>query len=160
MANYTVHLPTEARTAEDVAAKALFVKDGFAYWGFAFTGFWLLSKRLWLLALSYAVVIGLVVVAFRWFGVPFGAFGLVQALLGLLIGLEGNEWQRRKLARKGWTQSAMVSGVSLEECERRFFASWLAAKPASQPPLPVVPEAATPSPSTVLGLFPQPRGGN
>jgi hypothetical protein len=106
------------------------------------------------------LVLGLIVVAFRWFGVPFGAFGLVQALLGLLIGLEGNEWQRRKLARKGWTQSAVVSGVSLEECERRFFAGWLATKPAMAPPLPMMSEAAQPAPATVLGLFPQPRGGN
>jgi hypothetical protein len=159
MANYTVHLPPDVRTAEDVASQALFLKDGFAYWGFVFTGLWLLSKRLWLFALGYALMLALIVVAFRWFGVPFGAFGLVQALLGLLIGIEGNEWQRRKLARKGWTQSAMVSGVSLEECERRFFAGWLSAKPSVPPALPVVSEAASSAPATVLGLFPQPRSG-
>ena len=126
MANYTVHLPPGVRTADEVASEALFIKDGFAYGGFVFTGLWLLSKRLWLFALGYGLLLALIVMAFRWFGVPFGAFALVQALLGLLIGVEGNEWQRRKLARKGWQQSAVVSGPTLDECERRFFASWLA----------------------------------
>jgi Protein of unknown function (DUF2628) len=159
MANYTVHLPPDARTTEEVASKALFIKDGFAYGGFIFTGLWLLSKRLWLFALGYVLLLALIVMAFRWFGVPFGAFALVQALLGLLIGYEGNEWQRRKLAHKGWQQSAVVSGVSLEECERRFFAGWLSAKPSTPPALPVMTDVAPPAPATVLGLFPQPRGG-
>ncbi len=159
MATYTVHLPPGARTADEVASKALFVKDGFAYGGLVFTALWLLAKRLWLYALGYVLVLVLTSLALRWLGVPFGAFAVVQILLGLLIGLEGNEWQRRRLARKGWTQAAVVSGASLEECERRFFAGWLAAKPAAPPALPVMSEAAPPAPATVLGLFPQPRGG-
>ena len=46
MAIYTVHLPPEAITPDRVAEKAVFVKEGFAIFGFAFTGLWLLTKQL------------------------------------------------------------------------------------------------------------------
>jgi hypothetical protein len=159
MAIYTVHVPPEATTPEHVAEKSVFVKDGFSVPGFVFTGFWLLAQRLWLHAIGYFLLFGLVVVAFWYFGLPRIAFGGVTALLALLIGLEGYEWQRRRYARKGWTHAGTVSGPSLEECERRFFKDWLArggAPPAWQTPTPPAP--AGPMPGGVLGVFPEARG--
>ncbi len=167
MAIYTVHLPPDATTAEAVAEKAVFVKEGFALFGFAFTGLWLLLQRLWLPAIIYAVLFGLVSLAFWQLGLPRIAFGGITALMALLVGLEGHEWQRRNYARLGWTHAATVSGPSLEECERRFFKDWTAARgvtgkatrshPENPPTLP--PSTMTPPPSTsVLGIFPTARG--
>jgi hypothetical protein len=160
MAIYTVHLPPDATTAEQVAEKAMFVKEGFAIFGFAFTGLWLLAQRLWLHAIGYALIFGLIVFAFWQFNLPRMAFGGVLSLLGLLIGLEGHEWIRRNYARKGWLHAGTVSGPSLEECERRFFKDWAAAQGRVVSPVvtaaPVAP--AQPAPSAVLGVFPTPRG--
>jgi Protein of unknown function (DUF2628) len=161
MTIYTVHLPPDALTPETVAEKAVFVKDGFSLPGFVFTGAWLLTQRLWLHALGYAIVLGLVVAGFYWFGLPRFAFGGVTALLALLIGLEGHEWMRRRFARLGWTHAGTVSGPSLEECERRFFQDWIADRPsAGAPPLraAAVPAAAGLHSPGVLGIFPEARG--
>jgi hypothetical protein len=160
MTIYTVHIPPEADTPESVAEKAVFVKEGFATAGFLFTGFWLLAQRLWLHALGYFVLFGLVVAAFWWLGLPRLAFGGVTALLALLVGLEGHEWMRRRYARKGWKQAGTVSGPSLDECERRFFQDWLAGRPAApaQSAGPAAPWPSAPAPAGVLGVFPEARG--
>jgi hypothetical protein len=161
MASYTVHVPPEAATPEAVAEKAVFVKDGFSFPGFVFTGFWLLANRLWLHALGYVAILALVGGGLYLLELPLGAFGPIQLLLALLIGLEGPEWLRRRHARKGWTHAGTVSGPSLDECERRFFEGWLAAAPqaAARPPAqPSSPMA--PAGPAVLGLFPSPRTPN
>jgi hypothetical protein len=161
MAIYTVHLPPDATTPDGVAEKAVFVKEGFSFPGFIFTALWLLSKQLWLYALGYVVIIGLVILAFSTFGWPMAVFGLVQAMLAFLIGIEGHEWHRRRLARRGFTHAGTISGPSLEECERRFFKDWIAeqavvATPTKARPMAMPPTA--PAPSSVLGVFPTPRG--
>jgi Protein of unknown function (DUF2628) len=158
MASYTVHIPPETATPEAVAEKAMFVKDGFSFAGFIFTGLWLLASRLWLHALGYAAILGLVAGALWQFNLPFAAFGPIQLLLALLIGLEGPEWLRRRYARKGWTHAGVVTGPSLDECERRFFEGWLAGAGQPAPRAPVAqPPVAAPSGPAVLGLFPSPR---
>jgi hypothetical protein len=159
MAIYTVHLPPDAITADDVAEKAVFVKEGFAIFGFAFTGLWLLAKRLWLPAIAYGVLFGVVSLAFWQFSLPRLAYGGVTALMGLLIGLEGHEWMRRNFARLGWTHVGTVSGPSLDECERRFFKDWSASQGVLKPvqSLSPSPAVATP-PAGVLGIFPTSRG--
>jgi Protein of unknown function (DUF2628) len=165
MAIYTVHLPPDATTPDGVAEKALFVKEGFSFPGFIFTALWLLTKHLWLYALGYVAIIGLVILAFSFFGWPMMVFGLVQALLAFLIGIEGHEWHRRKLAKRGFTHAGTISGPSLEECERRFFKDWIADQAVVAAPavarsaaMPMTAPAPTSVPSPVLGVFPAPRG--
>ena len=162
MAIYTVHLPPEATTPEAVAEKAVFVKEGFSFFGFAFTGLWLLAKRLWLITAIYAGVLVLVTAAFTLFELPQPALGFITFFIGLLIGLEGHEWQRRKYARLGWVHAGTVSGPSLDECERRFFKDWTATQRAQRPALPSTPSVpaagAAAAPQGVLGIFPSARG--
>jgi hypothetical protein len=162
MAIYTIHLPPDAATPEAVAEKAVFVKEGFSFFGFAFTGLWLLSKRLWLMTAIYAGVVVLVTAAFTLFELPQPALGFITILIGLLIGLEGHEWQRRKYERLGWVHAGTVSGPSLEECERRFFKNWTASQGAQRPTMPSSPASmatgATAAPQAVLGIFPSARG--
>lgn len=156
MAIYTVHLPPDATTPERVAETAAFVKDGFSFPGFVFTGFWLLLQKLWLQAIAYFLLFGVTVAAFYWLGLPRIAFGGVTALLSLLIGLEGQEWIRARYNRRNWTHAGTVSGPSLDECERRFFKDWLAGQgaPAPRPP---VSSAVGATPAGVLGVFPESR---
>jgi Protein of unknown function (DUF2628) len=157
MAIYTVHIPPDAVTPEQVAEKAVFVKDGFALPGFIFTGLWLLLQKLWLQALAYFILFGLVVAGFFYLGLPRIAFGGVTALLALLIGLEGQEWIRGRYAHKGWIHAGTVSGPSLDECERRFFQDWLAGRGAAVARPPAA-SAGIPPAAGVLGIFPAARG--
>jgi Protein of unknown function (DUF2628) len=164
MAFYTVHLPPDATTADSVAEKAVFVKEGFAIFGFAFSGAWLFMNRVWLPAIAYTAAFGLMIAAFYFLDLPKQVYGLVSALMAALVGLEGNEWKRRQYARNGWTHAGTVSGPNLAECERRFFKNWLeqtsitgsaVASLAST----AVSQSAMPKPaaSQILGVFPAAR---
>jgi Protein of unknown function (DUF2628) len=155
---YTVHLPADAVTADDVAEKAVFVKEGFAIFGFAFSGLWLLFNRVWLPAIGYGISFALMLAAFYFLSLPMQVYGIVSALMAALVGLEGNEWKRRQYARNGWSQAGTVSGPNLAECERRFFKNWLAQ--TDNETLPNLADTVAPStmprpaPSQILGVFP------
>ncbi len=157
MTIHTVHIPPGAVTSDEVAERAVFVKEGFAFFGFAFTGLWLLAQRLWLHALGYFLVFLLTIALFWWLGLPRGAFAGVTFLFSLLIGIEGNEWIRRRYARLGWTHAGTVSAPSLEECEQRFFKDWIAGDRAPRPSAPPSAPSAAPPSSDVLGVFPASR---
>jgi Protein of unknown function (DUF2628) len=79
MAIYTVHLPADATTAEDVAEKAVFVKEGFSFPGFIFTALWLLTKQLWRSSLASRAMNGCAA-NLRAAGLPMQARSADQAL--------------------------------------------------------------------------------
>ncbi len=129
-----------------MAERSVFVKEGFAFFGFAFTGFWLLAQKLWLEAIAYSArssrhpaAVAARPAARRLCGRELSAVAADR--------LEGNEWIRRRLARAGWTQAGTVGGPSLDECERRFFKEWIASAGAPR---------AAPPPSSRRNSLPQP----
>jgi hypothetical protein len=89
---------------------------------------------------------------------------LVWLLIALLIGLEAPSIWRWTLARRGWTMLGFVIGEDAEMAERRFFGEWSKHAAASPPNPPASPEPkystpmrrGPPSPSDVIGLFPEP----
>ena len=123
---YTVHEPPHpAQTIEERADDVVFVKEGFSWWGFLFGPFWLLFSGLWLeLALVLLFSAGLAVGLIQ-LGLKDQAPGIINTLLMLMIGFEGNDLKRWRLDRKGYTFLASVAGRDFEECERRFFDAWL-----------------------------------
>jgi hypothetical protein len=162
MAFYTVHLPPDATTADAVAEKAVFVKEGFALFGFAFSGVWLFVNRVWWPAIAFTAAFGLMIAAFYFLGLPKQVYGIVSSLMAALVGIEGNEWKRRQYARNGWTHAGTVSGPNLAECERRFFKNWLERGSQSQPqtaPVAAPISSSMPMPTTpqILGVFPTSR---
>jgi hypothetical protein len=50
---------------------------------------------------------------------------LVEAMLSLAfalyIGFAGNDWRRRRLARRGYEEAAVIAAGTLIEAERRYF---------------------------------------
>jgi hypothetical protein len=90
---------------------------------------------------------------------------LVALMVSLLIGLEAATLRRFTLARRGWSNVGIVSGVDLEDAERRFFTTWVGrpqARPGGSAPSSPGPAAASvPRPMQgdqvdVIGLFPEP----
>ncbi|MFZ1107902.1 MAG: DUF2628 domain-containing protein [Rhodomicrobium sp.] len=124
---YTVH--ESQRPAESIEARSegvVFVKEGFTIWGFLFGPFWLLYNRLWfefIAALVLSATLGAVLMEF---GPKEQAAAIVDLLLALLIGFEGNELLRWNLQRKGYAFLGAVVGRTRLECERRFFDAWIA----------------------------------
>jgi hypothetical protein len=125
---FTVHEPQ--RPAEGIEARAegvVFVKEGFTIWGFIFGPFWLLFNRLWFEFIAALVLSGATAALLTELGLKQQlAAGVVDLLLALIIGFEGNDLLRWNLQRKGYAFLASVAGRSRLECERRFFDAWVA----------------------------------
>jgi hypothetical protein len=164
MPSFTVHAPP-LHSGESAAdpERFVFVRDGFYFWAFALAPLWLLVHRLWLALLGYFVVYGLIGVVFYFVGVPQAAGFVVALLIDLLVGFEAATLWRGTLSRRGWRFVGFATGEDIEAAEHRFFAAWIARKPATAPPPPAESFAppvrrGPPSASDVLGLFPEPGG--
>lgn len=167
MPTYTVHAPPP-RHGETISApeRFVFVRDGFHVWAFILSPLWLLAHRLWLAFVIYVVGYGLVGVAFVFLRVPANAQLLAGLAIALLVGFEAPSIWRWTLTRRRWSTLGFVVGEDAEVAEQRFFANW--AKPTTEtpasPPAPPPSGYSTPvrrgppSPSDVIGLFPEPGG--
>jgi len=123
---YTVHIkPGEEKPAQPL----LFVREGFCWGGFLLGFLWTLYHRLWLPTL----------LNFLFWAAVMGIYGagylsdisniVLQLAQMVFIGLEGNNWLRTGLARRGYITAGVVSGESLEVAQRRYFEQQLAANP-------------------------------
>jgi len=168
MPTFTVHAPPP-RQGETASApeRFLFVRDGFHVWAFVLAPVWLLLHRLWLAFIVYLVGYGLLSVALAFLRASPNVQLLVALLIALLVGFEASSIWRWTLARRGWTTLGFVIGEDAEMAERRFFAEWnsRATKAHAAPLASHEPQYSTPvlrqppSPSDVIGLFPEPGGG-
>jgi len=165
MPTYTVHEPP-ARKNESVAApeRFVFVRDGFYFWAFVLAPVWLLVRRLWLALLIYVVLTIAVGFGLKFVGVSSTAGGLAEFLIALGFGFEASSIWRWTLARRRWKTLGFVVAEDREIAESRFFAEWAKGdaprasdKPSSPEPNYAVPVwRGKPSPSDVIGLFPEP----
>ena len=167
MPTYTVHAPPP-RQGETTSApeRFVFVRDGFHVWAFVLAPLWLLAHRLWLAFTIYAVGYGVLGVAFAFLRVPATAQLLAGLAIALLVGFESPSIWRWTLTRRRWSALGFVVGEDVEMAEQRFFANWAMprdAAPATPPPPPASGYSppirrGPPSPSDVIGLFPEPGG--
>lgn len=168
MPTFTVHAPPLKPGETAAPERFVFVRDGFHVWAFVLAPFWLLAHRLWLVLLGYlvvSVVLGLVLVLF---GVSAQVQLPASLLVALLVGFEAATLWRWTLGRRGWKTLGFVVGEDREIAERRFYAAWT--NRAATPPAPPadLPEPqygaqyaspvrrGAPSPTDVIGLFPEP----
>jgi hypothetical protein len=124
MAFHTVMIPPlsdAVRSRAEALEQAVFIKDGFHVGAFIFTGFWLLSKRLWLAFIVFLPFWALIALGGPCLGVHPLALAAAQGALGLLLGLEAHTLQERKLLRQGWSVAGVVEGGKRDAYERRFF---------------------------------------
>ena len=165
MPTYTVHAPPPRQgEAASAPERFVFVRDGFHVWAFVLAPVWLLWRRLWLACAIYLVVSGLLGIGFLLIGASSALQFLAGFLIALLIGFEATTIWRWKLTRRGWKMLGFVVGENAEMAERRFFAEWAKRAGKAPPSMPVAPEPpyatpvrrGPPSPSDVIGLFPEP----
>jgi hypothetical protein len=167
MPTYTVHEPPP-RKGETVSApeRFVFVRDGFYVWAFLLAPLWLLWRRLWLAFAIYLAVNVVLGLGLKLIGAPDVLRFIATLLIALLIGFEASSIWRRKLAWKKWKMLGFVVGDDAEAAEQRFFAEWTKRKSEAptQPPEPSQPQYSAPvrrgppSPTDVIGLFPEPEG--
>lgn len=120
---YTVHARPGARGGE----KPIFVREGFNWMAFLFTGFWALYQRLWWpAALIVAFHIGLGALGEHHLLSP-SSVGAVQLGFQVLVGYFGNDWMRARLRRRGFVMSDVTAADSQLRAEQRYFERYLAA---------------------------------
>jgi hypothetical protein len=164
MPTYTVHAPPpredETRSAPE---RFLFVRDGFYFWAFALTPLWLLLRRQWLAFAIYIVGCALIGVGLAMLRASASTQFMAWLLIALLAGFEASSIRRWTLSRRGWVTLGFVVGEDAEMAERRFFGEWSkqGAGASGNPPISSEPKSTPvrrgpPSPSDVIGLFPEP----
>lgn len=127
MLTYTAHRrqdPLMQDQAED-GKGIVFVKDGFSWPAFFIPLFWMLWHRLWLPLVGYVGVVALIVLAGYGFSWPDNLTGGMGLLANLFVGLEGNNFRRRALAKRGFEEVADIVANDGEEASYRFFAARL-----------------------------------
>ena len=165
MPTFTVHQPPPRKgEAASGPERFVFVRDGFYVWAFVLAPLWLLVHRLWLALVGYLVLSFLFALMLVLLGVSAWVQLPASLLIALLVGFEAATLWRWTLARRGWTTLGFVVGEDRELAERRFYAAWAnrAAAPLAPPrdlPEPqygALVRRGPPSPSDVIGLFPEP----
>jgi hypothetical protein len=142
----------------------MFVRDGFHFWAFVLAPLWLLLHRLWLALLIYVVGYGALGVGFAFARVSSSIQLIVALLIALLMGFEASSIWRWTLNRRGWATLGFVVAEDAEMAERRFFAEWqkhaadAPSVPVTEPRYSAPVRRGPPSPSDVIGLFPEPGG--
>ena len=130
MRTYTIHeQPDPAADRVDRAEALVFIKDGFSWAAALFAPLWLLVHRLWWPLLGYVVVSGAFQLAQLTMTFDKRWLGLAAFALHVLIGFEADTLRRWSLQRRGWHTVGTVSGKTTDECERRFFDTWLPTQP-------------------------------
>lgn len=152
MAIFTVHLKGDAGEPSSLVEQTRLVREGFSWGALVFGPLWLIWHRLWLALvvwlLAEGVILGLgatLIPNERW-------TGLLELLVALLLGLEGAQIRRAKLARRGYAQVDVVSAPRLEQADRLFFERHLAGK--AEPALPAPTATGRPQDTALVGLFP------
>lgn len=145
-----IHVVMEppAKAGTSASESAVFVRDGFHFFGFIAPLLWLLWHRLWLeAAMTFAATLALAA-ASEWAGLTFAA-PLLPLIISLYVGLEGGALRIAALRRAGWRQWGVVEADSIEDAEMRYlFAAESDEEPTSA--------AVAISPATPR---PQPAGG-
>lgn len=165
MPTYTVHAPSSLmRDASSSPERFLFVRDGFHFWAFVVAPLWLLLHRLWLALLIYVVGYGALSFGFAFARVSLNTQLIVALLIALLMGFEASSTWRWTLNRRGWATLGFVVAEDAEMAERRFFTEWqkraadAPSVPATEPKYSAPVRRGPPSPSDIIGLFPEPGG--
>jgi uncharacterized SAM-binding protein YcdF (DUF218 family) len=114
---YSVYQSPTAQGDRDL----IFIKDGFCWPALILPFVWPLWRGLWLVAV---VVIAMLVAASML--VDQGLLapltgGVIEAVVALVMGFEGNNLRRWVKARRGWREVGTVSGRCLADAERAFF---------------------------------------
>jgi hypothetical protein len=115
---YTVHEHADAPEPSD---RIILLREGFAFWAFAFHFMWLLANRCWRMAAVYIVLMVALEGAGSELGLSEISLFLLQFGLQVWLGCTARDIQRAQLERRGYREIEIVCAESELLAERRFF---------------------------------------
>ncbi|MBA2126202.1 DUF2628 domain-containing protein [Hyphomicrobium methylovorum] len=130
MVTYTVHEPlTPGSDRVDRGVELAFIKDGFSWLTAICPPLGFLANGLWLFAIGYFFLAGVLAWALSAWKVDPQVTGLLFLGLNFYLGFEVSSLKRWMLSQTGWQTLGVVTGKTIADCERRFFESWLPNQP-------------------------------
>ncbi len=157
---FTVHeRPDPPADRIDLPEELVFVKDGFAWGVAAFPPLVFAMRGQWLALGAYIVAAGLLAGLMSLAGASNDWIGLAILGLNIFTGLEASTIERAILDRQGFIEVGTVSGRNQNDCERRFFESWITGQPAVSVARSAPHEAPAASEGFAASLFSRLRGG-
>ena len=159
MVVYTVHEPAGRKGRSDAAARRIvFVKEGFCWPALFVAPVWLVYHRIWLILLGFLAISAALSGLGQWLDPDSSLSSVIDFTVLLLFAMEANDLRRWQLRRRGYRMRAVVAGRDREECERKFFAAWLAETPAptARAAPRTAPPVIAPASTGVIGMFPEP----
>jgi hypothetical protein len=139
MAIFTVHIPAARAGETPSAEKIVLLRDGFSVPALLLGPFWLAWNRAWIPAIGWTALLALIAFAGVKLGVSSQTLSLVTSALACLLGFEGSRLVAWSLARRNYSESAVVIGENAEEAEEVFFHNWREASAVAPPPPPPPP---------------------
>ncbi|MEN3975361.1 DUF2628 domain-containing protein [Emcibacter sp. SYSU 3D8] len=128
---YTVH------EKGGVEGEVEFVREGFSIWAFLFSFLWLWAHRAWLAGFAVLGLFLLLGFGQTALGVPEYLHIAIQVVIGIGAGIFGRDCYRAALTRRGFVETGVATGESIDEAEIRYFGKRLnqlaAAPPAAVP---------------------------
>ncbi|MEE8274937.1 MAG: DUF2628 domain-containing protein [Alphaproteobacteria bacterium] len=115
---YTV-LVDPAATATD--QNAVLVREGFSWPAALFTVLWALYHRLWLWAAILFAAGAVLGAGAAWLGLDAVSRAAIQLGYMALVGLNAEDWRRRRLVKRGYIFAGVAVGRNLVTAEQRFF---------------------------------------
>ncbi len=164
------HKAVDPATILSEGLETRFVKEGISWTALFLSPVWLIYHRMWLVFLGTLILYTVAGFAAKSVGLdPSTSLSLVL-VVNVIVALEGNNLRRWTLNRAGYREIGVVTGRSLEHCERRFFESLLDPYKRIPQRHDLNPTLTTPSVHTtlaalrpsvpeseaVVGLFPEP----
>ena len=114
-----IHVVMEppASAGKNASESAVFIRDGFYFFGFIAPVLWMLWHRLWVLAaVTFAVTLALGAFG-EWAGL-IAAVPLLSLLISLYVGLDGGALRVAALRRAGWRQWGVIEADTIEQLIR------------------------------------------
>jgi hypothetical protein len=115
---YTVHVNPSLPHPYEAAQ---FIKEGFNWKAFFFTGLWALYHRLWWPMLGLFAYNILVLSMYDSHTLSHTGLAIVDLGIHAIIGFEANEWLRSRLKKQAYLTADITTGDSLLRAELRFF---------------------------------------
>lgn len=139
---YSIHLPPPY-SAKGEEPEAL--REGFNVLAFALTFLWALSYRLWIQAVMLVVIIAVLGATGYLLGLSATGEVIVALAFMIWVGMEGNDWRRRGMERRGWLDGGVIAADSADAALRRYWdLTAVTSRPSGPPSLPENPgETAT-----------------
>lgn len=122
MQTYTVYAPpADNRSFREQAVDYVFLREGYAFWAAIFGPLWLLARQMWLEALVYFVVLGILEGVLQWFGLNEYGATMLYFLISFIFALFARDIERWHYERKDYVMISLINGKSRDECETKFF---------------------------------------